>query len=67
MEVTTSSEALRWKRVALGGSVTTRAARFLNAVQASKPIMRKPTRLINGEGCYGSGSERYRHRPAPPG
>ena len=39
----------------------------LNAVQASKPIMRKPTRLINGEGCYGSGSERREHRPAPPG
>ena len=67
MEVTTSSEALRWQRVASGGSATMQAARFLNAAQASKPITRKPTRLINGEGCHGPGSERREHRSAPPG
>ena len=36
MEATTSAEALRRQRTALGGSATTRAATTLNAVQASK-------------------------------
>lgn len=30
----------------------------VNAEQASKRVMRKPTRLINGEGCHRGGSER---------
>ncbi len=53
MEVTTSAEALRRQRAALGGSATTRAATRLNAEQASKRVTRKPTRLNNGEGCSG--------------
>ena len=39
----------------------------VNAGQASKPIMRKPTRRSYGEGCQRSGSERRKHRPSPPG
>ena len=35
--------------------------------QASKAVMRKPTRPDNGEGCYLSGSERRKHRQVPPG
>ena len=53
MEVTTSAEALRRQRAALGGSATTRAAMRMNAEQASKPAMREPTRLPHGEGCSG--------------
>ena len=67
MEATTSSEALRRQRAALGGSVTMRAATRVNAEQASKRVMRKPTRLSNGEGCQRLGSERHEHRPFPPG
>ena len=44
MEVTTSAEALRRQRAALGGSATTWAAMRLNAEQASKRVTRKPTR-----------------------
>ena len=67
MEATTSAEALRRQRAALGGSATTRAATTLNAEQASKRVTRKPTRQDNGEGCQRSGSERREHRPVPPG
>ena len=67
MEVTTSSEALRWQRAASGGSATTQATTRVNAEQASKSSMRKPTRRENGEGCQRSGSERREHRPVPPG
>ena len=55
------------RRAALGGSATMRAATRVNAEQASKRLMRKPTRLGSGEGCQRSGSERREHRPAPPG
>ena len=48
MEATTSAEALRRQRAALGGSATMRAATRLNAEQASKRVTRKPTRLNNG-------------------
>ena len=67
MEITTSAEALRRQRGRLGGSATTRAAMRMNAEQASKRAMRKPTRLNIGEGCQRSGSERREHRPVPPG
>ena len=39
----------------------------MNAAQASKRVMRKPTRRENGEGCQRTGSERREHRPVPPG
>ena len=39
----------------------------VNAEQASKLAMRKPTRPNHGEGCQRSGSERHEHRPVPPG
>ena len=39
----------------------------VNAAQASKRVMRKPTRPEYGEGCQRSGSERREHRPVPPG
>ena len=39
----------------MGGSATTRAVARANAEQASKPVMRKPTRLPHGEGCQRSG------------
>ena len=55
------------RRAALGGSATMRAATRVNAEQASKRLMRKPTRLSCGEGCQRSGSERREHRPVPPG
>ena len=48
MEATTSAEALRRQRAALGGSATTRAATTLNAEQASKRVTRKPTRRNRG-------------------
>ena len=67
MEVTTSAEALRRQRAAVGGSATTRAAARANAEQAPKPAMRKPTRLPHGEGSQRPGSERREHRPFPPG
>ena len=67
MEVTTSAEALRRQRAALGGSATTRAATRVNAEQASKLVTRRPTRLSNGEGWQRSGSERREHRLVPPG
>ena len=51
MEVTTWTEALRWKRAALGGSASTQAATRVNAEQASKRLMRRPTRRDFGEGC----------------
>ena len=43
-EVTNWTEALRWQRVALGDSASTQAATRVNAEQASKRAMRKPTR-----------------------
>ena len=55
------------QRAAKGGLVTMRAATQVNAVQASKAMMRKPTRPDIGEGCYSSGSERHKHRQVPPG
>ncbi len=67
MEATTSAEALRLKRSAMGGSATTRAATRVNAAQASKLVMRKPTRPEHGEGCHWSGSGQREHRPVPPG
>ena len=51
----------------MGGSASMRAATRVNAEQASKRVMRKPTRLVFGEGCHRSGSERREHRPVPPG
>ena len=39
----------------------------VNARQASKPMLRKPTRRSYGENCQRSGSERRKHRPSPPG
>ena len=39
----------------------------MNAEQASKKSMRRPTRRCNGEGCQRPGSERRAHRSAPPG
>ena len=39
----------------------------MNATQASKRVMRKPTRREYGEGCQRTGSERREHRPVPPG
>ena len=53
MEVTTSSEALRWQRGAAGGSATIQATTRVNAEQASKRAPRKPTRRRNGEGVKG--------------
>ena len=54
-----------------GGSRVTRfptaTVTRVNAEQASKGIMRKPTRPDNGEGCHQSGSERHMHRQVPPG
>ena len=67
MELTTSAEALRRQRVALGGSATTRAATQVNAEQASKRVTWWPTRLSNGEGWQRSGSVRREHRPVRPG
>ena len=43
-EVTTWFEALRWKRAALGGSASMRAATRVKAEQASERVMRKSTR-----------------------
>ena len=67
MEVTTSAEALRWKRVAEGDSANMRAATVVNAAQASKTAMRESTRPSDGEDWQRSGSERRWHRPVPPG
>lgn len=67
MEVTTWPEALRCNEAASGGSVTMRAATRVNAEQAPKRVMRRPTRPSDGEGCHLSGSERREHRRAPPG
>ena len=44
-----------------------RAATPVNAEQAPKRSMRKPTRREIGEGCHLSGSERRKHRQVPPG
>ena len=57
VKVTTSSEALRCNGAAKGGLVTMRVATSVNAEQAPKRAMRKPTRHENGEGCHLSGSE----------
>ena len=45
------TEALRGKRAAMGGSASTQAATRVNAEQASKRPMRRPTRRLVGEGC----------------
>jgi hypothetical protein len=39
----------------------------VNVEQASKWLMRKPTRRKGGEGCHRWGSERNMHPPVPPG
>ena len=39
----------------------------VNVEQASKWVMRKPTRLEYGEGCHRWGSERNMHPSIPPG
>jgi hypothetical protein len=36
----------------LGGSASVQAVTRVNAEQASKRVMRRPTRLNNGEGCH---------------
>lgn len=55
------------EQVAMGDLATMRAATRVNAEQASKRMMRKPTRLFFGEGCHRPGSERREHRTVPPG
>ena len=67
MEVTTWPEALRCNEAASGGSATMRAATRVNAEQAPKRAMRKPTRPSDGEGCHLPGSERREYRQVPPG
>ena len=66
MEVTTSFEALRngppWAAQRPCGP-----QRAVNAEQASKSVMRKPTRPDDEEGWHGLGSERCKHQPVPPG
>ena len=49
MEETTGTEALRCKRAASGGSVSTQAAARVNAEQASKSTMRRPPRRCFGK------------------
>ena len=67
MEVTTWIEALRCQRTVLDGSASAQAVTRVNAEQASKRLMRRPTRLVYGEGCQQPGSGRREHRLAPPG
>ena len=67
MEVTTWIEALRCQRIVLDGSASAQAVTRVNAEQASKRVMRRPTRRNFGEGCQRPGSERREHRSAPPG
>ena len=67
MEVTTWVEALRCQRAALGGSASTQAATRVNVEQASKKMMRRPTRRYFGEGWQRPGSERCEQRASPPG
>jgi hypothetical protein len=47
--------------------VNMQAVTRVNAEQASKRLMRKPTRLRYGEGCCRWGSERRVHPEVPPG
>ena len=44
-----------------------RARTRVNAEQASKSMMRRPTRRCIGEGSQRPGSERHKHRASPPG
>ena len=67
MEATTWTEALCCKRVASGRLSEHAGRNQMNAEQASKKSMRRPTRRCNGEGCQRPGSERRAHRSAPPG
>ena len=67
MEATTWTEALCCKRVAIGRLSEQAGRNQMNAEQASKKSMRRPTRRCNGEGCQRPGSERRAHRSAPPG
>ena len=67
MEATTWTEALCCKRVAIGRLSEHAGRNQMNAEQASKKSMRRPTRRCNGEGCQRPGSERRAHRSAPPG
>ena len=67
MEATTWTEALCCKRVAIGRFSEHAGRNQMNAEQASKKSMRRPTRRCNGEGCQRPGSERRAHRSAPPG
>ena len=62
MEVTTWPEALRWKSPPWGGPATMRATTRVNAEQASKRMIREPTRRECGEGWHWPGSERGKHR-----
>ena len=55
------------KRVAVGDSASTQAVTRVNVEQASKSVMRKPTRRTYGEGCRRWGSERRTHPAVPPG
>jgi hypothetical protein len=48
-------------------SAIMQAVTRVNVEQASKNVMRKPTRHFFGEGCYCRGSERSRHPAIPPG
>ena len=67
MEATTWTEALCCKRVAIGRFSEHAGRNQMNAEQASKKSMRRPTRRCNGEGCQRPGSERRAHRTSPPG
>ena len=67
MEVTTWIEARRCQRTVLDGSASAQAVTRVNAEQASKRSMRRPTRRFYGEGCQRPGSEQRDHRLAPPG
>ena len=67
MEATTWTEALCCKRVAIGRFSEHAGRNQMNAEQASKKSMRRPTRRCNGEGCQRPGSERRAHRSSPPG
>ena len=55
------------KRVAIGDPARMQAVTKVNVEQASKRVMRKPTRLKFGEGRHRWGSERSMHPPVPPG
>ena len=49
MEVTTGTEALRCKRAASGGSVSSQAATRVKAEQASKSMRRSPPPVVSAK------------------